>query len=121
MVDIVLSLMDAITLLGFSVGLMWGESFSEFDGKIKYESEWYKRLDGFWQWVVSSLLDATHHYQYGLGLIVLTLTQEWFQVRPMWALLCRWLAWGLIVSDWKDYQNVLKRFQGWKKPPAEIV
>lgn len=112
MVQIALTLVEAVVLLGFSIGLLWGESFSGFDGKIKYETEWFKGLDDFGQWLVGSILDSTHHFQYGLSLYVFSYIYDPIAppMHPLRSLFVQCLAWGLIVSDWKDYKNVLKRF-----------
>jgi len=98
---------EVATILGFSVGLLWGESFSGFDGQIKYETQWFQNLDPFTQWLVASILDATHHFQYGLAVILWVITRLTPGSTPYTLLL--WLGWGLVVSDWKDYRNVLRR------------
>lgn len=94
-------------ILGFSIGFLWGEAFSSFDQKIKYSSGWFRRLSPFIQWLVASLLDATHHFQYGLALILFAM--EFSTLPLMVQQLLLWVGWGLVVSDWKDYRNVLKR------------
>jgi len=107
-------------MLGFSVGFLWGEAFSSFDQQIKYNSEWFRRLTPFQQWFVSSLLDAFHHFQYGLALMLLALTVPCPSWLPAWFnTLVLWVGWGLVVSDWKDYRNVFKRLGLSLKESAE--
>ena len=105
--EFILTVVEVAIALGFSVGYLWGESFSGFDGQIKHESEWFKKLDPFSQWIVESVLDAAHHFQYGLALIL------WVMINlppdSIKYILLLYLGWGLVVSDWKDYQNVLRR------------
>lgn len=106
--EITLTLTEAITYLAFSIGFLWGEAFSAFDGIVKYESDWYKKFDKVGQVVITGILDAMHHFQYGLALIIVA--DIYFSVHPLIWLFVRWLGWGLIISDWKDYRNVLLRF-----------
>ncbi len=106
MIEFALTSTEIAAILGFSIGLLWGEAFSRFDQNIKYVSSWYKKLAPFTQWFVSSVFDATHHFQYGLAIILFTQVV----VLPELAnVILSWLGWGLVVSDWKDYKNVLKR------------
>jgi len=108
-IGITLTAIEVAVILGFSVGLGWGDAFSGFDGQIKYESEWFKRLNKFRQWIVSCLLDATHHFQYGLALVLLTMKHPWFAVHPTLQLVLFYMGWGLVASDWADYKHVLDR------------
>lgn len=105
--EFILTVAEVAMVFGFSIGYLWGEAFSGFDGQIKHESEWFKKQNPIIQWFVESLLDATHHFQYGLALIL------WVMVKLppdsiQYLVLIR-LGWGLVASDWKDYQNVLRR------------
>ncbi|MEM3162575.1 MAG: hypothetical protein QW056_06285 [Candidatus Bathyarchaeia archaeon] len=95
-------------VLGFSLGYLWGEAFSRTDQAIKYESEWFKRLSRFKQRLVSSFMDALHHFQYGLALILAV--QVFGEALPVvFQLLLAYAGWGLVVSDWRDFRNVLRR------------
>ena len=100
---------EVATILGFSIGFLWGEAFSKFDHVIKYQSKKYQGLAPLKQWFVSSLMDATHHFQYGLTIVLAVLTAPLFSEHPILKLILLYLGLGLIVSDWKDYQNILKR------------
>jgi hypothetical protein len=103
---IAFSAVQICAVLGFSIGFCWGEAFSNFDQQIKYLSQWFKRLSPFQKWFAASVLDAMHHFQYGLALMLaamLTPCPSWLQTLLMW------VGWGLVVGDWKDYQNVLRR------------
>lgn len=96
-------------LLGFSVGFLWGEAFSKFDSQIKYQSKWFKQLNPFQRWLIASVLDAMHHFQYGLALILAVAL--FGEALPMiLQVLFVWVGWGLVLSDFKDYEYVLKRF-----------
>lgn len=107
---IVLTASQISAILGFSIGFCWGEAFSSIDQQIKYKTEWFKKLSPLRQWFVASVLDAFHHFQYGLALMLLAMLSpcpSWF---PAWfGTVVLWTGWGLVVSDWKDYRNVLKR------------
>ncbi|MEM3626436.1 MAG: hypothetical protein QXZ25_00210 [Candidatus Bathyarchaeia archaeon] len=103
-----LSAAEICAILGFSVGFLWGESFSSFDGKIKYYSSWFKQLSPFKKWLVASAFDAMHHFQYGLMLMLFVM--EFAAALPLMVRqLLLWVGWGLVASDWKDYANVLRR------------
>jgi hypothetical protein len=93
-------------ILGFSFGYLYGEAFSKFDEAVKYENIWYENLNPLLKWFIASLLDANHHFQYGLVLMLLT---YFYSLPPLWLLILWWAGAGLVVSDWKDYQYVLKR------------
>jgi hypothetical protein len=108
-IDFSLTAEQLVMYLGLSIGYLWGEAFSKFDYNITYESEWYKKLGKFQQWIIKSLLDTTHHFQMGLILILL-ITKGWFGLHPALGSILNWVGWGLVVSDWKEYKNVLRRF-----------
>ncbi len=93
-------------VLGFSFGFLYGEAFSKFDQAVKYENTWYETLNPVLKWFIASLLDANHHFQYGLVLMLLTYL---YSLPPLWPLILWWAGAGLVVSDLKDYQYVLER------------
>ena len=93
-------------ILGFSFGYLYGEAFSKFDQAVKYENTLYENLNSILKCFIASLLDANHHFQYGLVLMLLTYL---YSLPPLWPLILWWAGAGLVVSDWKDYQYVLKR------------
>lgn len=105
-------------ILGFSIGYLWGEAFSGFDGQVKYGtgSAW----DGEESWrrfLIGAFLDANHHFQYGLVLMLMVMRPSklwifdwtWLKVHPTLSLILLFVGWGLVVSDGKDYKNILKR------------
>lgn len=100
--------LEVAAVLGFSIGYLWGETFSDADWAIK-NTESFKKLSSFRKWLVSHILDVTHHFQYGLVLYLVAIKSTGLAQYPLIQLIIIWLAWGLIVSDWKDYQYVLKR------------
>jgi len=107
-INVGLTLEQAAVLLGFSIGYLWGEAFSRTDQAIKYKSEWFRRQSAIIRWLVSSLLDAMHHFQYGLALILAVLVLG--DTLPIVAqLLLAYAGWGLVVSDWRDFENVFRR------------
>jgi hypothetical protein len=95
--------------LGFSVGFLWGAAFSKFEGALKYNSGFYPALSPLGQWLLGSLMDATHHCQYGLAVVLLVMKIPWFPSHPTISLVLTWMGWGLIASNWKDCKNILKR------------
>lgn len=108
MVDVGLTAGQVAVILGFSMGYLWGEAFSIADQAIKYEGWWFKLSSSLKQWLVSVLLDAMHHFQYGLALILLV--QVFGEALPVvLQLLLAYAGWGLLISDWRDFRNVLRR------------
>ncbi len=93
-------------VLGFSIGFLYGESFSELDFKVKYLSQWYKNRSNFTQWFIASLLDSQHHFQWGLALMLLAQTVGF---SPLMLMLVYFAGLGLVVSDLKDYEYVVAR------------
>ena len=108
-VEFALSASEVAMVLGFSVGFLYGEAFSRFDKTVRYQTAWFKGLSGFGQWLVSSLFDANHHFQVGLVVVLATLKLPFFADHPTLNLVFFWLGWGLVVSDLRDFRNVLKR------------
>jgi len=103
-----LNLNFLVEILAFSIGFLWGESFSKFDQYVKYGNGngWFSKLSRRKQWLVERILDANHHFQYGLVLMILA----YFVTEPLLALFTYAMGFGLLVSDLKDYKYVLKRF-----------
>jgi len=93
-------------ILGFSFGFFWGESFSKFDYQIKYKSKILEK-HAFSRWLLLTALDALHHFQYGLALMFVA---QLPLLPPLHVLLIYWAGAGLVISDWKDYEYVIKRF-----------
>ena len=105
-------------ILGFSIGYLWGEAFSGFDKMFKHsENGEYSEMEKWKKFVVGALLDANHHFQYGLMLMLAAMKQtdfwilrfSWFKTHPTITLIILWMGWGLVVSDGKDYRNILRR------------
>jgi len=93
-------------ILGFSFGYLYGEAFSKFDKTVKYDVTWFQNLNPVLKWFIASFLDANHHFQYGLILMLVT---SLYSLPAFWPVILWWAGAGLLVSDWKDYQNVLSR------------
>ncbi len=105
--QIVLTAMQIAAILGFSVGFLWGEAFKGFDGMVKHDS--LGDLSGWSEFLVLAFLDANHHFQYGLAVMLFAMKYSWFQVHPTMFTIVLWAGWGLVVSDGKDYRNILVR------------
>lgn len=125
--EITLTAYQIAVMLGFSIGLLWGEAFSGFDGQIKYGNDDYESWPSWKKFLVGALLDANHHFQYGLAIMLIAMRRPiiwvfnftWLNAHPTITLMLLWLGWGLVVSDWKDYQNVLKRLNPNNQEGAE--
>ena len=101
------------TLLGFGSGVYAGEAFSGFDGLVKYgvngENTWFEKLSPWEQRFLSIILDMSHHFQYGLAMVLIAKINPLLIVRPVIATIISSYGWGLVASDWKDFENVLER------------
>jgi len=108
---------QALFIVSFSVGVLWGEAGSTFDWEVKYgkTKKWFNSLSLIQKTVVDFILNLTHHYQYGLVLVYLS--QKYLSGDPLTFFM--WAGWGLIISDWKDYQQILIRLGLEEKPPVE--
>ena len=118
MLQIELTAYQIAVTLGFSVGFLWGEAFSGFDGQIKHGDNGFEDWPDWQKFIVGALLDANHHFQYGLIVMLIAMLRPdiwwifdftWLNSHPTVTLILLWLGWGLVVSDGKDYRNVLKR------------
>jgi len=129
MLQIELTAYQIAVTLGFSIGFLWGEAFRGFDGQIKHGDNGYEDWPSWKKFLVGALLDANHHFQYGRAVMLIAMLRPdlrwiynlallnftWLNSHPTVTLILLWLGWGLVVSDWKDYQNVLKRITRKKK------
>lgn len=117
LLEIALTAYQVAATLGFSVGFLWGEAFSGFDSEVTHGDNGFDEWPRWKRFLVGALLDANHHFQYGLAVMLIAMLRpviwvfdfSWLNAHPTMALMLLWLGWGLVVSDWKDYQNVLKR------------
>ena len=115
--EITLTVYQLAVTLGFSVGFLWGVAFKDFDGQVKHGGGDYEAWSSWKKFLVGAVLDANHHFQYGLVIMLIAMQRPrvwfinfaWLNNHPTLTLILLWLGWGLVVSDWKDYQNVLKR------------
>lgn len=107
MIDVIPDLPTALIILGFSVGFLWGEGASNFDWQVKYGAgkDWYDKRSIVSKAIIDFALNVTHHYQYGLAIIILA--QLYLTGNRQ--LLALYFGTGMIVSDWKDYKYILKR------------
>jgi len=114
---IALTVYQIAVTLGFSIGFLWGEAFSGFDGEVTHGDNGFDTWPRWKKFIVGALLDANHHFQYGLVIMLIAMLRpdiwifkfSWLNVHPTINLILLWLGWGMVVSDWKDYKNVLKR------------
>lgn len=104
--EINLTVDQIVTILGFSIGFLYGETFSNIDFEIKYNS---KAFEGWKKWLILRFLDANHHFQIGLFLMLVSQRWDFLYTIPLAQLFFLWMGWGLVISDWKDYKNILKR------------
>ena len=107
-------------ILGFSVGFLWGEAFSNLDYQMK-QTSWYLNQNTFWKWFWAGIMDTMHHFQYGLALIIFTLKLDviismspslaWLNILTYTTpnLILMYVGIGLVSSDIRDYEYVLKR------------
>lgn len=118
LLEIALTAYQIAATLGFSIGFLWGEAFSGFDAAVKHGNNGYEEWPHWKKFLVGALLDANHHFQYGLVVMLIAMIRPniwwrfnftWLNTHPTITLILLWLGWGLVMSDWKDYQNVLKR------------
>lgn len=117
--EIALSLTEALVYLAFSIGFLWGEAFSGFDGEVTHGENGFDAWPRWQKFLVGGFLDANHHFQIGLAMIIIA--DIYVLGHPLWTLFLKWVGWGLIVSDWKDYENVLKRFGVGNGEETEII
>lgn len=101
-----------VEFAGFMFGFGFGEAFSKLDGEIKHGAykAWYTALGVGSKRFVAQILDAFHHFQYGILLMIAA--HRLRALYPELAVALYAFGAGLVVSDAKDYQNVLKRFFG---------
>jgi len=111
-----------LKILAFSVTFLYGESFYNLDGEMQ-ETDWFKKLNRIQQYLLKCFMDVNHHFQYGLvliilgwlvptnGLVVLNFTMS----QSIAQTLLWWGGAGFVSSDFKDFENILKRL-GLRKP-----
>jgi len=100
----------ALEVLGFSLGLLFGNAFKDVDHQVQ-QTPWFKSLTPFQQWILQRILDAMHHFQYGLVLIVLA---ECFLQGSLLYILVYAMGVGLVVDDLPDIPARYRDFfRGW--------
>jgi len=96
-------------VLGFSTGVAFGNAGKNLDQTIK-NTQWFKNRSGFVKWLISFLLDVTHHFQYGLALMLYALVY----IDPIQHPIRFWLLYsfgfGLVVTDIKDIPPRFRKF-----------
>jgi len=88
------------TLISFAISR---ELFKKLDQDIK-NSDWYKYLKKYEQWLIAKGLDVFHHFYLGLLLMLAhsyyhLLSIEWF-----------WIGVGIVVADIPDLVRYIKDF-----------
>ena len=101
----VFSLETLMTVLCVATGFLVGENFARFDYEIQ-RTRWFKSLSPFKKWFVKSVLDACHHFQYGLLLMVLS-----YYVAPYPNMMLYCLGLGIVLSDLRDLEQVIRRLK----------
>jgi len=97
-------------VLGFGTGVALGNGGKDFDRMVQ-ETEWFKKLSKFKKWLVKMLLDLTHHFQYGLILMLYArIYLESTHPTLFWIVYS--LGFGLVVTDIKDVPRRFRRFFG---------
>jgi hypothetical protein len=88
-----------LALFWFLLAISAGQSFKDADQQIQ-GTEWFNNLPGFWQWLVKSLLDFTHHWWMGLFMVVYAyeLVYLFGGSVDVWT----WFGWGLFADDLPD-------------------
>ncbi len=112
MVDLIPDVLTTLIILAFSMGFLLGEGGSKFDQTIKYGSckAIYDSLGPVWRSLVDYTLNVTHHYEFGL----LSIYLGWMYLSGHQQVFAWYFGWGMIVSDFKDFENILIRL-GLKK------
>ena len=121
-VELIPDLVSCLTILGFSLGFLFGEGGSNFDWEVKYSAgkEWYDKQGLVAQYLINYGLNLTHHFQYGLALIA----ASYIYTTGNTQLFVQYFGAGLLVSDWKDYKYILKRLgigTTYEPPPEPII
>lgn len=62
----------SVRALGLFMGITFAEGFGKQLDQDVQASPWYKGLTEMNRWIVKRLLDVTHHYWLGWGLMVVT-------------------------------------------------
>jgi hypothetical protein len=94
-------------VLGFGLGFLLGEKGYTFDGEVKYGSgkAWFESLHPVLRYVVSLGMDVLHHWEYGI--LSIYLGHRFFTGDLQ--VFSWYFGWGMVVSDFKDYNNILVR------------
>ena len=103
------------------MGIFFGRAFGkQLDQNIQ-NTDWFKKLPQFWQTILCSVLDFTHHWWVGALLMLM------FQASPIYTIQLLslppldfnvyWFGVGLFVDDLPDIppriRDVLKGYKDW--------
>jgi len=115
LIDVIPDLQTCIIVLGFGLGYLIGNAGYSFDGEVKYGfgKKWFNKQNAFVRYLVGFILDVFHHWQYGLVSIII----GYKYLSGDAQLLAWYFGWGFIVSDMKDFENILIRL-GLKEKPS---
>ena len=119
MIDVIPDLQTCIIILGFGLGYLIGNAGYNFDGEVKYGfgKEWFDKQNLLVKWFVSFLLDILHHWEYGLLSIII----GYLYLSDNWQMFAWYFGWGFIISDLKDFNNILIRLGLKPKEPEPPV
>ena len=97
-------------VLGFGTGIALGNAGKNFDRMVQ-ETEWFSKLSTFYKWLVKTLLDVTHHFQYGLILMLYArIYLETTHPTLFWIVYS--LGFGVVVADIQDVPRRFRKFFG---------
>jgi len=94
-------------ILGFATGIAMGNAGKNFDYEFQ-QSEWFQGKSKFHQYIVKIILNSTHHFQYGLILMLYALKYLEQGTIIFWVLYS--LGFGLVVTDIKDIPQRFRKF-----------
>lgn len=96
-------------ILGFSTGVAFGNAGKNFDNEVQ-NTQWFKNRNRLVKWFLKFLMDVTHHFQYGLILMLYAMVYIDMELHPVRFWLVYSFGFGLVVTDIKDIPRRFRRF-----------
>jgi len=90
------------------IGINFGRAFGKQLDQTIQNTNWYKKLKPYQQWIIARLLDATHHWWIGALLMVYIAKPEIF-----------WFGTGLLLDDVPDIPLRIRKILEIAKELAE--
>lgn len=96
-------------ILGFSTGVCMGNAGKNFDNLVQ-NTQWFKNRSAVSKFLIKFILNVTHHFQYGLILMLYAKCKIDPNVHPViyWTIYS--LGFGLVVTDIKDIPKRFRKF-----------